>query len=174
MREHHKSDSQTRGPHDDKNDHHHKSGHFFTDAKLGKLALKAHENLYISGLPDKDALDAMKIAGIKVFIDVRPLDEVGNDFPKLVAAAGLKFESRPVFLKDGTVDLKAVDSITELHMKNHDHGHVVACTVGARSSGWLTLHLIRHHKMPVDEAIKIGKEAYLNDALATKISEVSK
>ena len=173
MGKHHKSDSQTRGPHDNMNDHH-KSGHFFTDAKFGKLDVKAHENLFISGLPNKETLDAMKLGGVKLLIDVRPLDEVGNEFPKLVKAAGIEFESKPVFLKDGTVDLKAVDAITELHMKNHDHGHVIACTMGARSSGWVSLHLVKHHKMPVEEAIKIGKEAYLNDDLATKIREVSK
>jgi protein tyrosine phosphatase (PTP) superfamily phosphohydrolase (DUF442 family) len=155
-------------------DDHHKSGQFFKDAKFGSFNVKAHDKLIISGLPDKAALDAMKVGGVKVLIDVRPLDEVGNEFPKMVKAAGLKFESKPVFLKDGTIDMKAVDAITDLHKKYHDNEHVVACTVGARSSGWLTLHLVNHHKMPVDEAIQIGKEAYLSDELAMKIKEVAK
>ncbi len=155
--------------------HHHSSHHeFFKDAQFGDLKLKAHDSLFLSGQPSLAALKAMKAANVKLYIDIRPKSEVKPDFIKMVESQGITFVSKTVFSNDGTADLKAVDAVFALHKKNHDVGHVVGCTSGARSSAWFTLHLIRHHKMPVDEAIAVGNTAYLDASWAENIRKMYK
>ena len=155
-------------------DHHDGNHEYFRDAKFADLNVKAHDSLFLSGQPSLLALKAMKAGNVKLYIDIRPKSEVSPEFIKMVQSQGITFISKPIFSKDGTADLKAVDEVYALHKKYHDVGHVVGCTSGARSSAWFTLHLLKHHKMPVEEAIEIGKTAYLTEALAENIRKMSK
>ena len=155
--------------------HHHASHHeFFEDAQFGDLKLKAHDSLFLSGEPSLAALKAMKAGNVKLYIDIRPKSEVKPEFIKMVESQGITFVSKTIFSKDGKADLKAVDEVFVLHKKNHDVGHVVGCASGVRSSAWFTLHLIRQHKMPVEEAIEVGKTAYLNESWAENIRKIYK
>jgi len=154
---------------------HHGSHHeFFKDAQFGDLKLKAHDSLFLSGQPSLAALKAMKAGNVKLYIDIRPKSEVKPEFIKMVESQGITFVSKTIFSNDGTADLKAVDEVFALHKKHHDVGHVVGCASGVRSSAWFTLHLIRQHKMPVEEAIAAGKTAYLNESWAENIRKMYK
>jgi protein tyrosine phosphatase (PTP) superfamily phosphohydrolase (DUF442 family) len=171
---HHKKGHYKKG-HYKKGEHHHSADEaFFKDAKFGDLEVKAHDFLYLSGQPSLAAVKDMKAQNVQLYVDIRPKSEVGPEFVKMIESHGIMFVSKPVFLSDGSVDFKAVDEVYALHKKYHDVGHVVGCTSGVRSSGWLTLHLIKHHKMAVEDGIKIGKTAYLSEPLAENIRKVVK
>lgn len=158
----------------DEAEHHGSHNEFFTDAQFGDLKLKSYDSLFLSGQPSLAALKAMKARNVKLYIDIRPKSEVKPEFIKMVESQGITFVSKTVFSNDGTADLKAVDEVFALHKKHHEVGHVVGCTSGVRSSAWFTLHLIRQHKMPVEEAIAAGKTAYLNESWSENIRKMYK
>ena len=149
--------------------HSHESHKFFEDAAFADLSAKAHDKLYLTGEASDSALKAMVAAGVKVYIDIRPESESGAEFKNRVLQSGMEFYSLPVFLENGEISEVNVDKVYELHRRFHEVGHAVACGSGVRSSGWMSLHLMRHHKMPAEKAIEIGKQAFLSDSLAERI-----
>ena len=156
--------------HASKAEHSHDDSKFFSDKTIGKLALKQHSNLFLSGAPSQTDVVAMKKEGFVAIVDIRQASEDRSALEKAAKDAGIAYHNVPLFAgPNKAIDASAVDAITGLHKKYHDAPHVVACASGNRSSAWFAAHVGRDHGLAADKAIAAGRTAFLRDDMASAV-----
>lgn len=115
-------------------------------------------HLWFSGQPDQETLQLAKGRGVTVVINLRDPGEYDWDEEKAAQDLGLVYYDVPV-AKEGAFSPAAFDRIESLVKTHHSEQTLVHCSSGNRAAGWLAVHLVEKHQMPVDDALSVGREA---------------
>jgi uncharacterized protein (TIGR01244 family) len=118
-------------------------------------------NVYISGQPDRDALDWLKAEGVTTVVNLRTQEEMDdrNRVPYDEAAAvdslGLQYVHIPLGGTDTPYNPEAVTLFAEA-VDGAEGKVLLHCTVAWRASHMWVAYLVRHRGMELAEAIEHG------------------
>jgi len=118
------------------------------------------KHIYISGQPDEAALKEARDHGVGAVINLRGPDEIDWDEESAAGKLGLEYYNVPVQSHEG-FDARAIEQVTALVRQYGNENILLHCSSGNRVSGWLAIHMVQDHDMPVDTAIEMAKHASL-------------
>jgi uncharacterized protein (TIGR01244 family) len=114
--------------------------------------------LYTSGQPAAGDWQAIAARGVTTVVNLRTAEEMqGRDEAAEVRAAGMRYVSIPVAGAAGLTDQAADALAVALHAAP---GPVlVHCHSGNRAGGLLAITAVRDERMPVEDALALGRAA---------------
>lgn len=117
-------------------------------------------NLWFSGQPDQAGLEAAKLAGVSVVVNLRHPSELDWDERSAAESLGLSYYSLPVV---GTEPLSqetfaAIDALVAQHQSEQV---LVHCSSSNRVGAWFTAHLVTHRAMSFEHALQVGRKTGL-------------
>lgn len=130
-------------------------------ANIGIKNLKMpYPNLFTGGQPSEDNLTALKDAGVKRVINLRPASEFdGYDEAKATAEAGMEYLNIPI---SGASDLTLENVKTfAAALSDSDNSSFVHCASGNRVGALMALKANLLDGKSTAEAIEIGKASGL-------------
>ena len=124
------------------------------------------DNLFIGGQPTEKALREMKARGVTTVVNLRSPEEmarIGFDEAALIKQLGMNYVYLPM---RGTAEFPyspaAVKSLAAAIATSN--GKVLLhCTIAWRASHLYTAYLIQEKKLPVEEALTMGRSINLMD-----------
>lgn len=157
-----------------------KSSKDWQKGQWGDTSYSMYKGLYFSGQPKMDDLEkAIKKDNVKAVVNLRMKSEAPEVFEKeveLVAKNNIAFYNIPV---DGSKELskKQMDRIETVVRKHHKNKEnvIIHCASGQRAMAWFAVHLIEHHKISVDDGLKLSEKGGLkNQNLKKKVHKYFK
>lgn len=122
------------------------------------ISYKAHasETMITGGQPDREQLRAMAEAGIRHVINLRPVEEQGEDEAPLVEGLGMRYYYLPV-AGPQDVDRDLVARLDAVLREIGDAPAVFHCATSNRVGGLLALHAAWHAGKDAQAALEYGR-----------------
>lgn len=117
-------------------------------------------NLWFSGQPDRAGLEAAKDAGVSVVVNLRHPSELDWDEKTAAESLGLSYYNLPV-VGTGPLSHEIFAAIDALVAEHQDEQMLVHCSSSNRVGAWFTAHLVTHHGMGLEDALKVGRKTGL-------------
>lgn len=138
-----------------------------------KINLYKAGDFYISGQPSDSMFLALKEKGLDVVINVRTPEEIkelkegGFDEEVFLDSLGIKYVNLPIGGKAG-YSKEVIENINSALTSSKGPAMIHCRSAGRASNAWVAW-LINYGRVPVDEAITLGKQVelkfYLEDLL---------
>jgi len=114
--------------------------------------------LWIAGQPSEAQLRDAKESGITIVVNAREAGEMDWDESGAAEKLGLRYHQIPIS-GSGPMSRESIAGISRVIADNPDEKILVHCASGNRVAGWLAVHLVEDHGMPIDEALAGARSA---------------
>jgi protein tyrosine phosphatase (PTP) superfamily phosphohydrolase (DUF442 family) len=141
----------------------------FEDGAFGGLTTKSQGTLHLTGEPAQTDVVALKAAGFVAIVDIRQASENRSPLESAARRANIAYHNAPLFDANRRIDANAVVAIGALHRRYGKSPHLVSCKSGNRSSAWYAAYLATTRSLTADQAIAVGRSAFLRDDMANAV-----
>lgn len=115
------------------------------------------------GQPGPHHLEALRLAGVQLVLDIRdPMEPRPFDEPAVVRAAGMEYVNVPV--SHGTLDDALMERVLEVVRRNPPRPLLFHCASGNRVAGPMIAHLMLDHGLSEEDAVAAGMRMGLRSA----------
>ncbi len=124
---------------------------------------KVAPNVFVAGQPTAEALKRMQERGVVRVINLRTTFEMDNrnvvpyDEKAEVEALGMEYVHIPLGGPDTPYSPDGLDAFRTA-LEEADGNVLLHCTVAWRASHMWAAYLVKHHNVPVGDAVEIGKQ----------------
>ena len=136
-------------------------------------------DFYVSGQPDREVFKNLKDKGLDLVINIRTPEEMealekekGFDEASFLDSLGIPYVMASIGGKTGYT-VEAIEKINEAIL-GHNGNIMIHCRSAGRATNAWVAWLINYYKMPVDDAISLGKKMqlhfYIEDLLGYELS----
>jgi uncharacterized protein (TIGR01244 family) len=126
-----------------------------------KNSRQVFPNLYVGGQPSKEELQSIKEAGVQVLINVRTLEEPGQEnMANISAEMGFEYVSIPVAGKAG-VTIANAEKLRDALGSAGDRTTALFCGSGNRAAALLAMKAFHLENQTAEQAMALGDRAGL-------------